>query len=215
MLGNGRVEAMCFDGEKRLAHIRGKMRKKVRGRLHYSVARAGRGLPRSIHVDLELEGTERAPRVVGEGRTQRSGRRAGAVGVGLTVSDKPFSRAGRAYKSRESFAEGLKDEFGWGSRDERFEKEHRATALAVLRVAFASGCLRDHITSHTSSSHGSLTLHLHPQVWINQGDIILLSLRDFQDDKADVIQKYTVRLASSPFSGPRLSDSSSDPWTRR
>ncbi|KAG0228451.1 Translation initiation factor 1A [Actinomortierella wolfii] len=29
MLGNGRVETMCFDGEKRLAHIRGKMRKKV------------------------------------------------------------------------------------------------------------------------------------------------------------------------------------------
>lgn len=33
------------------------------------------------------------------------------------------------------------------------------------------------------------------QVWINQGDIILLSLRDFQDDKADVIQKYTVSRA--------------------
>jgi initiation factor 1A len=30
MLGNGRLEATCFDGEKRLAHIRGKMRKKVR-----------------------------------------------------------------------------------------------------------------------------------------------------------------------------------------
>ena len=30
MLGNGRLEALCFDGEKRLAHIRGKMRKKVR-----------------------------------------------------------------------------------------------------------------------------------------------------------------------------------------
>lgn len=29
MLGNGRLEATCFDGEKRLAHIRGKMRKKV------------------------------------------------------------------------------------------------------------------------------------------------------------------------------------------
>ncbi|KAF9976093.1 Translation initiation factor 1A [Actinomortierella ambigua] len=29
MLGNGRVETMCFDNEKRLAHIRGKMRKKV------------------------------------------------------------------------------------------------------------------------------------------------------------------------------------------
>ncbi|KAF7721479.1 Translation initiation factor 1A [Apophysomyces ossiformis] len=29
MLGNGRVEAQCFDGVKRLAHIRGKLRKKV------------------------------------------------------------------------------------------------------------------------------------------------------------------------------------------
>lgn len=29
MLGNGHVEATCFDGEKRIAHIRGKLRKKV------------------------------------------------------------------------------------------------------------------------------------------------------------------------------------------
>lgn len=28
-MGNGRLEALCFDGEKRLAHIRGKLRKKV------------------------------------------------------------------------------------------------------------------------------------------------------------------------------------------
>eukprot|EP00161_Ancyromonas_sigmoides_P010223 TRINITY_DN254_c0_g1_i1.p2 TRINITY_DN254_c0_g1~~TRINITY_DN254_c0_g1_i1.p2 ORF type:complete len:135 (-),score=51.33 TRINITY_DN254_c0_g1_i1:50-454(-) len=29
MLGNGRLEAQCFDGTKRLCHIRGKMRKRV------------------------------------------------------------------------------------------------------------------------------------------------------------------------------------------
>jgi len=29
MLGNGRLEALCFDGSRRLAHIRGKLRKKV------------------------------------------------------------------------------------------------------------------------------------------------------------------------------------------
>lgn len=29
MLGNGRLEAMCFDSVKRLCHIRGKLRKKV------------------------------------------------------------------------------------------------------------------------------------------------------------------------------------------
>ena len=29
MLGNGRLDGQCFDGKKRLCHIRGKMRKKV------------------------------------------------------------------------------------------------------------------------------------------------------------------------------------------
>jgi translation initiation factor 1A len=29
MLGNGRLEAQCMDGSKRLCHIRGKLRKKV------------------------------------------------------------------------------------------------------------------------------------------------------------------------------------------
>lgn len=30
MLGSGHLEVQCFDGEKRIAHIRGKMRKKVK-----------------------------------------------------------------------------------------------------------------------------------------------------------------------------------------
>lgn len=30
------------------------------------------------------------------------------------------------------------------------------------------------------------------KVWINQGDIILLGLRDYQDGKADVIHKYNA-----------------------
>ena len=30
------------------------------------------------------------------------------------------------------------------------------------------------------------------QVWINQSDIILVGLRDYQDAKADVIQKYSA-----------------------
>lgn len=29
MLGNGRIEVSCFDGIKRMGHIRGKLRKKV------------------------------------------------------------------------------------------------------------------------------------------------------------------------------------------
>lgn len=38
---------------------------------------------------------------------------------------------------------------------------------------------------------------LRKKVWINQGDIILLSLRDFQDDKGDVILKYSAEEARS------------------
>lgn len=31
---------------------------------------------------------------------------------------------------------------------------------------------------------------MHKKVWIAAGDIILVGLRDYQDDKADVILKY-------------------------
>lgn len=36
MLGNGRIEAKCQDGETRLGQIRGQMRKKVRSLAHPS-----------------------------------------------------------------------------------------------------------------------------------------------------------------------------------
>lgn len=29
-------------------------------------------------------------------------------------------------------------------------------------------------------------------MWIGVGDIVLIGLRDFQDDKADIIMKYTA-----------------------
>ena len=33
---------------------------------------------------------------------------------------------------------------------------------------------------------------MHRRVWINLNDLILVSLREFQDDKADVIMKYSA-----------------------
>ncbi|KAF1989103.1 nucleic acid-binding protein [Aulographum hederae CBS 113979] len=38
---------------------------------------------------------------------------------------------------------------------------------------------------------------LRKKVWINQGDIILMSLRDYQDEKGDVILKYSADEARS------------------
>ena len=46
-------------------------------------------------------------------------------------------------------------------------------------------------SAHCRHLYSCLTEPLR-QVWINQGDIILLSLREFQDGKADVIVKYTA-----------------------
>lgn len=48
---------------------------------------------------------------------------------------------------------------------------------------------------------------LRKKVWINQGDIILLSLRDFQDDKGDVILKYSAEEARSLKSYGELPES--------
>lgn len=39
---------------------------------------------------------------------------------------------------------------------------------------------------------------LRKKVWINQGDIILLSLRDYQDEKGDVIMKYSGACSIFP-----------------
>merc|ERR1712083_924476 len=33
------------------------------------------------------------------------------------------------------------------------------------------------------------------KIWVNQGDIVLVSLRDFQDEKGDIITKYTPEEA--------------------
>ena len=45
------------------------------------------------------------------------------------------------------------------------------------------------------------------KVWVNTGDIILLGLRDFQDQKADVILKYTAEEARSLKAYGELPDS--------
>lgn len=44
---------------------------------------------------------------------------------------------------------------------------------------------------------GHIRGQMRKKVWINQGDIVLLSLREFQDGKADVILKYNVDEARS------------------
>jgi translation initiation factor 1A len=45
---------------------------------------------------------------------------------------------------------------------------------------------------------------LRKKVWINQGDIILLSLRDYQDEKGDVIMKYSGKSKPTSLQPQKL-----------
>uniref|UniRef100_A0A7S1FBP3 Eukaryotic translation initiation factor 4C n=1 Tax=Noctiluca scintillans TaxID=2966 RepID=A0A7S1FBP3_NOCSC len=44
------------------------------------------------------------------------------------------------------------------------------------------------------------------KVWVNQGDIVLVSLRDFQDEKADIILKYSSEEARNLKAYKELSE---------
>merc|ERR1719414_2188300 len=64
---------------------------------------------------------------------------------------------------------------------------------------------------------------LRKKVWINQSDIILVGLRDYQDAKADVIQKYSADEARNlksygsfpnPSRSVTLLISLAETWTR-
>jgi len=44
---------------------------------------------------------------------------------------------------------------------------------------------------HRTVSSRNSAIEIFVKVWINTGDIILIGLRDYQDTKADVIQKYS------------------------
>ena len=105
MLGNGRLEALCFDGEKRLAHIRV---------CHQSIPPPS---PSSKKKTPNL--------------------------LPPTHKHKAFGLSGK------------------------------------------------------TNPHNLLQGKLRKKVWINQGDIILLSLRDYQDEKGDVILKYSADEARS------------------
>merc|ERR550519_27048 len=48
---------------------------------------------------------------------------------------------------------------------------------------------------------------LRKKVWINNGDVILIGLRDYQDSKADVILKYSPDEARNLKSYGELPDS--------
>mmetsp|Transcript_18808 Transcript_18808/g.32523 ORF Transcript_18808/g.32523 Transcript_18808/m.32523 type:complete len:148 (+) Transcript_18808:72-515(+) len=53
---------------------------------------------------------------------------------------------------------------------------------------------------------GHIRGNMRKKVWINKGDIVLVGLRDYQDDKCDIILKYNADEARSLHSYGELPD---------
>lgn len=72
-------------------------------------------------------------------------------------------------------------------------KPSALTARNVLHTVSATSIWISSIFDNIFIVRGKLR----KKVWINQGDIILLSLRDYQDEKGDVLLKYSADEARS------------------
>uniref|UniRef100_A0A7S3H4N1 S1-like domain-containing protein n=1 Tax=Spumella elongata TaxID=89044 RepID=A0A7S3H4N1_9STRA len=95
-------------------------------------------------------------------------------------------------KGGKNFKKGKKGGDGETRRDLIFKEDGQEYAQ-VLRMLgdgrLALQCYDD--VARTGLIRGTMRR----RVWINTGDIVLIGLREFQPDKADVIHKYTTEEA--------------------
>ncbi|KAF2292350.1 hypothetical protein GH714_020450 [Hevea brasiliensis] len=174
MLGNGRCEAMCADGTKRLCHIRGKMHKKV-------WIAAGD----IILIGLRDHQDDKADVILKywryEARLLKSyGELPESTHLKAEIMPKNKGKGGKNRKRGKNEADDEKRELIF--------KEDGQEYAQVLRMLGNGRCEAMCIDGSKRLCH--IRGKMHKKVWIAAGDIILVGLRDYQDDKADVILKY-------------------------
>lgn len=95
-------------------------------------------------------------------------------------------------KGGKNYKKGKKRDEGETRRDLLFKEDGQEYAQIVRmqgdgRVALQCYDGRDRV--------GLIRGTMRRRVWMNTGDIVLIGLREFQPDKADVIHKYTTEEA--------------------
>ncbi|KAJ7951250.1 Eukaryotic translation initiation factor 1A [Quillaja saponaria] len=73
-------------------------------------------------------------------------------------------------------------------RESSFSKKMDKNTLRLFECLETGRCEANCIDGSKRLCH--IRGKMHKKVWIASGDIILVGLRDYQDDKADVILKY-------------------------
>mmetsp|Transcript_23231 Transcript_23231/g.38739 ORF Transcript_23231/g.38739 Transcript_23231/m.38739 type:complete len:143 (+) Transcript_23231:52-480(+) len=95
-------------------------------------------------------------------------------------------------KGGKNFKKGKKRDEGENRRDLIFKEDGQEYAQ-VLRM-LGDGRLALQCYDEVART-GLIRGTMRRRVWINTGDIVLVGLREFQPDKADVIHKYTAEEA--------------------
>eukprot|EP01031_Cornospumella_fuschlensis_P034047 gene34047-41210_t len=97
-------------------------------------------------------------------------------------------------KGGKNYKKGKKRDEGETRRDLIFKEDGQEYAQ-VLRM-LGDGRLALQCFDNQART-GLIRGTMRRRVWINTGDIVLVGLREFQPDKADVIHKYTTEEARS------------------
>mmetsp|Transcript_2366 Transcript_2366/g.1698 ORF Transcript_2366/g.1698 Transcript_2366/m.1698 type:complete len:157 (-) Transcript_2366:57-527(-) len=98
-------------------------------------------------------------------------------------------------KGGKNYKKGKKTNEGEGTRRELIFKEDGQEYAQVLRM-LGDGRVALHCFDNVART-GLIRGTMRRRVWINIGDIVLIGLREFQPDKADIIHKYNTDEARS------------------
>lgn len=74
------------------------------------------------------------------------------------------------------------------TRELLFKEESQEYALVNGKLG---GCNMELIGSDGVKRIGHVRGNMRKKVWITPGDLVLISLRDFEDGKADIVHRYT------------------------
>ena len=95
-------------------------------------------------------------------------------------------------KGGKNFKKGKKSSEGETRRDLIFKEDGQEYAQVTKMLGDSRVAL---VCYDGIARTGLIRGTMRRRVWINMGDIVLIGLREFQEDKADIIHKYTTEEA--------------------
>ena len=99
----------------------------------------------------------------------------------------PNNKGGKKYKRNKNVIQE--------NKNTRFKDENESQEYAQITSALGN-CRFDVLCFDGKSRLATMCGKMRKRVFVNQGELILVSLRDWQDSKCDIIDKYNQMLLS-------------------